>query len=114
MHRFDEIARRRWIVVSRVGDTQPSARAQFLRLELQLVAKLDEKVEHDLHRILVRVEREDLRPDVGMESHKLQTRMPQCSLDSTACSTRLDREAKLRIQLSCRDVIVCVRLDARR
>ena len=65
------------VVVAGVCDTETAAGAKLARLELQLVAQLDEEVEHDLHRLLVRAKGKDLRSQVRMESDHLQPRMSQ-------------------------------------
>ena len=97
----------------RVGDPEPAARAKLPRLEPQLVAKLDQEVEHDRHRILVCAQSEDLGADVRVESDQLEARVPEGKFDRLARCPRFDREAKLGVQLARGDVIVSVRLDAR-
>ena len=80
-HRFDEMSRCGWIVLVGVRDAQPAARAQLARLEAKPVAQVDQQAEHDLHCLLVRAEREDLRPDVRVEADQLESRMLQSGLD---------------------------------
>ncbi len=113
MDHLDEVARRGWVVVSRVGDAQPASRAQLPRFEREVGPELHEEVEHHAHRVLVRAETEDLRSDVGMKADQIEARVLQRFLDCPACGSGLDREAELRIQLTGRDVIVRVRLDPR-
>ena len=101
MNHLHEIARRGRVVVSRVGDAEPAAGPQFLRLETQLVTQLDEQVEHDAHRFFVRAEGKDLRPDVRVQAHQLETRVAQRLVDRPAGRARLDGETELRIELAC-------------
>ena len=63
-HGLDEMAGRRRVVVARVGNAEPTTRAELARLESELVPQLDQEVEHDLHRLLVRAEGEYLRAQV--------------------------------------------------
>ena len=107
-----EMSRRRRVVTARVRDAKPATRAELAGLKAQVVAELDEKVEHDLHRALVSPQREDLRPDMRMEADQVQPRMFQRLLDRLASGTGLDREAELRVQLASGDVVMRIGLDA--
>ena len=97
-----------------VRDAEPAAGAELPRLITQLVAQLHEQVEHDRHRLLVCTEGEDLRSDVGVQADQLEVGLSKGLLDGLASSSGLDREAELRVELTGGDVIVGVRLDARR
>ncbi|OLE71971.1 MAG: hypothetical protein AUG05_07180 [Actinobacteria bacterium 13_1_20CM_2_66_18] len=90
-HRLHEVSRRRRVVVARVRDAQASARTELARFEAELVAQLHEQPEHDVHRVLVSAQSEDLRPR----------------------GARLDREPELGVELAGGDVVVRVRFDAR-
>src|SRR4029077_13544968 len=69
---------------------------------------------HDLHRLLVSREREDLRSDVRMQSDELESRVLERLLYRLASAAGLDREAELRVELPGGYVVVRVGLDARR
>ena len=111
--RLYEVSRGRRVVRARVGDAEPAARAELAGLKVQLIAELDQQVEHDLHRALVCPKGEDLRSDVRMKADQIQPRVFERLLDRLACGTRLDGEAKLRVQLAGRDVVMGIGLDAR-
>ena len=94
------MARRRRIVVVRVRDAQAATGTQLARLELQLVAKLDQEVEHDLHRLLVRAKGEDLRADVRVEADQVEARMAQRLLPPPG-ARRPDSIEKPNFESSC-------------
>src|SRR5207253_8569619 len=96
-HRLDEMTRRRRIVLLRVGDAQPATGAELARLEPDLVTELGQQAEDDVHRLLVRAKREDLRPDVRVQADEIQPRMLQRSLHRLAGGARLDRETELGV-----------------
>src|SRR6202022_62121 len=95
-----KLSRRGRIVVARVGDSQPAAGAQLVRLVLQLVTKLDQQVEHDLHRVGVSAKPKDLRADVRVQPNQFQAGIFERLLDRTPGRARLDRKTKLRIELA--------------
>src|SRR5439155_11002736 len=110
---LDEISWRRRVVIARVRDAEPAARAQLSRLEPKLVAELSQQAEHDVHRLLVGPEREDLRPDMRVQPDQVEARVPQRSLYRLAGRARLDGEPELGVELAGRGVVVGVRLDSR-
>ena len=95
-HRLDKMTRSGRIVLVRVGNPEPAARAKLARFEMEVVAELDEQVEHDLHRLLVSAERKDLRADVRVEAYEFESGMLECLLDGRASGARLDREIAVR------------------
>jgi len=97
-----------------VRDAQAPARPQLPRLETKLVPQLDQEPQHDLHRLLVSAQAEDLRPDVRVQADEVEPRVFQSGFDRFPRGARLDRETELGVELPGRDVIVRVRLDARR
>ena len=113
-HRLHEMSRRGWVVVLGIRDAEPPARAQPARFVAEPIAQLDKQAEHYLHGLFVRAEGKDLRPDVRVQADELQARMLQCGFDRLSRRSRLDGEAELGIELAGRDVIVGVRLHARR
>src|SRR5207248_6743907 len=98
-HRLDELSRRGRIVVVRVRDAQAPARPQLPRLETQLVPQLDQQPQHDLHRLLVSAQPEDLRPDVRVQADEVEARVFQGGLDRFPRGARLDRETELGVEL---------------